>query len=78
MSGGDVAIFDPSCGRCSNQALRNMLDFTIIPITGEVCSDPINMRENMDCTIDTNEEIEQDGVNEPFINAFGCPEGFYN
>ena len=71
-----VALFDPSCGNFGNDALRNMKDFTVIPIISGAGSDPLNMRSDNDCTIDINREIEVQADANPGVDAFGCPDGF--
>ncbi len=54
-----VALYDPSTDASSNEALRGLNSFTVIPIVAGAESDPVNMRvHHQDCTIDTDAEIE--------------------
>ena len=75
MGGKGAAVFDPSTNRKSNNALQGMVCFKVIPITGGVEIDPLNIREDGGCDMDPNSEFVSGQVN-PQAAAFGCPQGF--
>ena len=71
---GNVGLFDPSTGGRSNEALRGLNSFTVIPIVIGAESDPLNLRENsQDCTIDIDTEI-QAGAPNCTMAGFCCAE----